>query len=85
LILKKTKITVVYTHEEKDIGTLFYDLKGLSNWQLEHLWRLLKAEDARARIINGFNRGIPELSKALDELAKTQKWRIDKEPKIELF
>jgi hypothetical protein len=61
---------------EKEIGTLFYDVKNISNWELENLWRLLKAEESRARIVNGFNRGTPRLLVALEKLTKQCEWRI---------
>lgn len=73
------RITIEKKSFNKDTGTILYDIQNIDNWDLEHLWRLLKAEDARARIVRGFNRGISELKIVLDGLAKERGWTIEPE------
>lgn len=69
--IKKTK-------HDKAIGTQYYDIIGITNYDLERLYRLLVAEESRAKATRGFNRGSPELLAELTILAKERMWEIPK-------
>lgn len=72
--VNKMKVTKV--RHDKDKGTDYFSIDEISNWDLERLYRLLEAEKARARIVEGFDRGSKDLLMALQPLAKERLWKI---------
>ena len=60
---------------DKDRGTEYYDIKGISNWDLKRVYQLLVAEKERSRIMEqGNDRGIKELREAIEPLAQEREW-----------
>jgi len=67
---------IIETKYDQEHGTQYYNIESISNWDLERLWRLLKAEKQRASCVDGFDRGPPELLQELNKLAEEREWRI---------
>ena len=67
-------IKVHKIHYDKERGTEYYDIKDITNWDLQNLYQLLRVEEERARIMYDGNRGVKELREALEPLAQERKW-----------
>jgi len=72
------KIVKVWYDEER--GTDYFNIKEISNWDLERLYRLLIAEKKRAECVEGFYRGSKDLLEELKVLAKQRGWMIHERP-----
>ena len=62
--------------QDKERGTVYYNIEDIANWDLENLYRLLVAEKERARIIKDVYRGSEDLLKELQKLAKERQWNL---------
>jgi len=59
---------IVKTRYDEEHHTIYFNIEEMSNWDLEILHKLLKAEKARASIVGGFNYAPKELLAELDVL-----------------
>ena len=67
-------IEIERVNYDKERGTEYYDIKGISNWDLKQLYQLLVAEKKRAWTMQGFDRGVIELREAIEPLAQEREW-----------
>lgn len=67
-------IEIERVNYDQERGTEYYDIKGISNWDLKQLYQLLVSEKERSRVMRGFDRGVIELREAIEPLAKEREW-----------
>lgn len=58
---------IIKTMYDAEIGTTFYNIEGIDNWDLRDLYNLLLAEEARASLVSGWFRGSKDLFKCLEK------------------
>ena len=68
---------IIKTRFDKEVNTQYYSIEDIPYFELENIYRLLKAEEARAKIVKGWNRGSKELLKALESIAKERFWEVE--------
>ena len=68
------EVEIIQTSADEKIGTIFFKIEVISNWDLHRLYDLLRAEKARAEITHGFDRGLHGLLEALKPIAKKFGW-----------
>lgn len=52
---------------EKKIGTHYFNIEGVSNWDLNTIYKVLKSEEARAKIFSDGFRGSRGLLDLLED------------------
>jgi len=65
---------IIKSEYDKEHGTQYFDIIRISNWDLERIYLLLKAEKARAIIVKGYYRGSKDLLEILEPIAKERGW-----------
>lgn len=58
---------IIKTYFDQEHHTQFYNIEEVSNWGMEHLLKLLRAEKLRSKAVSGSYRGPSGLLELLEE------------------